>query len=164
MKTFRIIILLTPLLFTSRSLLAQVKEPSKRSNCWMGFDINLNRYADSLNFITNPKQLPVFLGDYLFDWKHRDHLYPCLTDDPDELISMRKIILSRVLREDVLEWIISNKNTNYDKLYIPEEVKKLFQNDIYSVFPVIPYMKYTTRDLARIRLEEIKKLKKAIRK
>ena len=83
----------------------------------MGIEAALNRYVDSLILITNPQQLPHFLSDHLLDWEWRDLWPDCL--GKEGYVSFRKIIIDRVSREDVLEWIIKKSNVSLDKLYDP---------------------------------------------
>jgi hypothetical protein len=66
-------------------------------------------------------------------------------------------VLTRVYREDVLESIILSKDVNYDKRYNPEKLKKQLSKNIYDDFPVLPFMNYSIRNLAKIRLEELRK-------
>jgi len=135
----------------------------KSGDCWTGIDGVNNWYADSLNLIQQPSQLPAFLSDYLIDWKLRYRLRGCMKE-PYQMVSFRNVVLSRVYREDVLEWIISSRNADYDKLYIPKELDASIKNKSYhnGDFPDLPYMKYSWRDLAKMRLDDLRKQKKAI--
>jgi hypothetical protein len=141
------------------------QEPSKLSHfssCWHGFDGAMNRYADSLNLIDTKKDLPKFLDDYLLDWEWRN-LWQHSVDSKGGAISYRKLIIDRVSREDVLTWIISSNNKNYDKVYKPEELERQLEPNIYNEFPDLPFMKYSIRSLAKMRLDEIKNHKLRMR-
>lgn len=126
-------------------------------NCLMGVDAALNRYVDSLNLISSPKDLPHFLDDYLLDWEWRNLWQDCLNKDGH--ISFRKVIIDRVAREDVLEWIIDQSNPGFDKVYVPNKLKSELNLNIYNEFPSLPFMEYSFRKLAKLRLEEIRKYK-----
>lgn len=152
------------LIILQRALTASAQvRPEKQIGCWYGYDGSINFYADTLNLIQKPSQLPKFLDDYLIDWKLRDNLKRCLKD-PSEKISFRFVVLERVYREDVLEWIVESKDVHYDKLYVPEELKKAPNLTEYNDFPSLPFMKYSWRQLAKMRLEEMRKQKKALNK
>lgn len=114
--------------------------------------------SDSLNFANNPSKLPTFLRNYLYDWAMNGHTQSCRFGG--EKISYRKAIISRVFREDVLGWIINSPNKEYDKRYVPMLLEQeRARKDVYSTFPDIPYMEMSWRDLARMRLNELKKRK-----
>lgn len=157
-NSFLILILLAWLHFDS---FGQRRE--KFIGCIIGFDLVVNDYADSLNFINSSDDLPHFLNDYLIDWKRKDAIVECLADR-DEGISYRRSIFARVINEKPLQWIVASKNKNYDKLYDPEKLEmesiKSFDND----FPVLPFMQYSTRELAKKRLEELRKIKNKFKK
>lgn len=145
---------------------ASAQREKREVGCWMGFDGNLNWYADSLNFITNAKDLPNFLNDYLFDWKMKNAIWECQSDKT-EGFSTRLAILDRVVNEKALKWIVESKNVNYDKLYVPEEEEKQRRTagfDVDDGYPILPFMKYSTRQLAQKRLEEIEKIKQKFKK
>ena len=123
----------------------------------MGVDAAISRYADSLNLIQGAKQLPHFLNDYLLDWEWRGLWRDCLSNDG--YVSFRKIIIDRISREDVLEWIIKMKNPKFDKLYEPSKLKAELPTNPYNDFPDLPFMSYSIRTLAKDRLEGIRKYK-----
>lgn len=130
--------------------------------CWTGFDNYFNHCADSLNFIVTIDQLPVFLTDHLIDWKQRKLFSSCVFDST-ERISIRKVIMDRVYREDVLEWIINSKTEAYGKVYVPEQLRKEM-NYYFSSFPDFPFMEFSWRQLAKKRLDDIRKTKDLFKK
>jgi len=153
-------ILLIHVLLFSTTLMCEAQDISKNNfaNNWHGFDGAMNRYADSLNLANNKDQLPSFLNDYLLDWKWRN-LWQRSLESKEGLISYRKLIIDRVCRQDVLEWIIMSKNKNYDKTYEPSKLESELEPNIYNEFPDLPFMKYSIRSLAKMRLNEIKNYK-----
>ena len=137
---------------------------NKFRGCWVGFDHTINHYTDSLNYIKSRGQLPKFLADHLIDWWHHNSYRLCLANH-DEIISTRVAILDRVYREDVLTWIVESKNKDYDKLYAPTELEEKYSKGgltDYS-FPDFPYMKYSWRELAKRRLDQVKNAKNKFR-
>jgi len=128
------------------------------NSCLTSFDGMINLLSDSLNFIQRPEQLPKFLGDHLIDWKFRNYLNMCLREQREK-ISIRRTVLERVYREDVLKWIISSNDKAFDKRYDPQGLEREIQKNPYNDFPVLPFMGKSIRDLARDRLEEIQEKK-----
>ena len=128
---------------------------TKYLGCLSGFDVLINHYSDSLNLLFTSNKLPVFLDDYLLDWKMKNHLQSCLKED--EGISIRKFIIDRVVNKDVLKLIISSPNKNLDKCYNPDSLKVEMSKTSYVTFPILPFMHDSFRTLARNRLNEIEK-------
>jgi hypothetical protein len=157
-------IICIPLLSWPIVVSAQVRKDSFYG-CWTGFDHAINRYVDSLNYLTDSSQLPKFLADSLIDWRQHNSFKLCLSDQ-NEKISTRVAILDRVYREDVLYWIIRSKNKDYDRLYNRVELEKKFNSIGVTdyVFPDFPFMKYSLRQLAKMRLDEVVKQRKLINK
>jgi hypothetical protein len=119
--------------------------------CWTFLDFALNNDADSLNFLKSQSEMPLFLNQYNLDWIEM-HLWRHCLPSYSEGLSFRKSVLDRVNRTDVLEWIITSPNPNYDKKYVPEDVEKKIGNHFDTSFPGFPYMEFSWRDLARKRL------------
>jgi hypothetical protein len=130
--------------------------------CWMGFDGNLNWFADSLNFLTEPRYLPKFLAYPLFDWKMKDAIWECQSDKSDGF-SARLAILRRVINEEALEWIVKSRNEEYDKLYNPEVEEKRHVSTFDNSYPVLPFMEFSIRQLAEKRLKEIARIKQKMK-
>ena len=151
------------LLLFNLPFVTSAQREKREIGCWMGFDGHLNSFADSLNFISAPKNLPNFLNDYLFDWKMKDAIRECQSDKTDGF-SARDAILDRVTNEKALRWIVESKNTNYDKLYNPEEEEKHHKPSYDNGYPILPFMEYSIRKLAEKRLKEIEKIKKQMKR
>jgi hypothetical protein len=120
----------------------------------------INYFADSLNLSKGPNQLPHILADFLLDWKITNGFCDYVT--PINL-SFRKAIIDRVVREEVLQWIIDAKNPAYDSLYDPVKLKlhnRLSKTLIYHPmeerYCELPFMKLSIRDLARVRLATLR--------
>lgn len=125
---------------------------------WTSTDAKINMFADSLNFWSSGNELPKFLSETLLDWG----LGRVVThgDQKPELISIRKAIFDRVLNENVLAEICRSSNLAYDRLYNPKEMEKQVKPSVFVPgFPDLPYMKYSTRQLAERRLNELRKTK-----
>jgi hypothetical protein len=127
---------------------------------------SINYFADSLNLISRSDQLPKVLSDYLLDWKITNGICNYVT--PINL-SFRKAILDRVVREDVLQWIIDSKNPAYDLLYDPVKLKE--QNELSTSklyhskeqgYCDLPFMKLSIRQLAKVRLATLRANKSRI--
>jgi hypothetical protein len=129
----------------------------------MGFDGYLNWFADSINFASNRTELPNFLEDHLFDWRMRDVIWECQADK-SEGFSARLAIFNRVVNEKALLWIIQRENSAYDKNYIPGEEERLQKPSFGQNYPDLPFMNYSTRQLAEKRLHEIRLKKKKFSK
>jgi hypothetical protein len=126
----------------------------------------LNLFADSLNLISSPDQLPKILSDYLLDWKLGNRFSNHMIRAN---FSFRKSLIDRVTREDVLEWIVKSKNPCYDSLYDPEKLKavqKPTNTLIYHpeefIFCELPFMKRSTRDLTKLRLSKLRSRRQQI--
>ncbi len=127
-------------------------------DCWEFLERKINRYSDSLNF-WDKGDLPNFIFnenlDYDLDYELTSRTKPCF----DRLISCRKAIFDRVVNERMLKAIIESKNINLDLMYDPKKFGKAVRPSIHQVpsLPYIPYMEYSTRSLAKHRLEEVRK-------
>lgn len=138
-------------------LLAQENlQPDKDAIELLNATQSINHFADSINLISRPDQLPKVLSDYLLDWKITNGI--CRYVTPINF-SFRKAILDRVVREDVLQWIVDSKNPAYDFLYDPVKLKE--QNEVLTTkmyhhkaqgYCDLPFMKLSIRQLARVRL------------
>lgn len=126
--------------------------------CWSVFDSSVKYFSDSLVYAKDKEHLPRYLSNPILDWQYRNSLKPCLFEE--EFISLRKAIIDRIYDEKVLNWIISSKNSDYDKKYSPDALKREIKESMYNTFPLIPFMQYSWRDLAKKRLEEINKRKR----
>lgn len=127
---------------------------------------SMRYFADSLNLASTPDQLPQILSDYLLDWKITAGI--CTYVSPNSL-SFRKSLIERVVREDVLQWIIDSENPAYDSLYDPVKLKEQYgqlKTMIYhpgeQSYCELPFMKLSIRNLARLRLATLKSNKQRI--
>jgi hypothetical protein len=129
---------------------------------WTSTDAKINMFADSLNFWSTRTKLPGFLSDDLLDLSLK---IVTSGDQKSELISIRKAIFDRVINENILEEICRSSNLDYDKLYNPKELLKNVKPSVHGpVYPELPYMKYSTRELAERRLRELRKIKERFNK
>jgi len=159
MKAYSIIIILFCIIANS---FAQRPLSVERENhgCWTSADRMINWHVDSLNFWSSRGGLPEFLFDESFDWGRQ--IVRCFKEP--ELISFRKVIFDRVVNEKALRAIIKSKDKRLDELYNPEkwrqEMDKREPSMYVPSFPDLPYMKYSTRQLAERRLKELRDIKK----
>lgn len=124
-------------------------------DCWVSIDGMINQYADSLNFFKK-NELPKFLLNKNLDYELRRFTRFCFAKD--KIISFRKAIFDRVVNDKVLFSIVHNESSRLDSLYSPAELERTAKQNIHiSGFPNIPYMEYSTRELARLRLDEIRR-------
>jgi hypothetical protein len=138
-------------------LLAQInRQPDKNAVKLLAATQAMNYFADTLNLISRREQLPRVLSDYLLDWKITNGICSYVT--PINL-SFRKAIIDRVVREDVLQWIIESDNPVYDSLYDPVKLKKqmahpsgLIYHPSDGGFCDLPFMELSIRVLAKLRL------------
>jgi hypothetical protein len=128
--------------------------------CFTRLDKGINEFADSLNYWSKVNPLPKYISEPNFDFAFSAQVYECVKKP--EHFSFRRAILNRVFNEDVLIEIVDSKNTNFDKLYDPKAMENKYKESIHTPnFPELPYMKYTTRDLAKQRLKELREKKKS---
>lgn len=163
-KMMRGFFLLLTLNLLINVLVVAQNDEIKWAGCWIGFDMTINRFADSLNFIHSRKHLPVFLQDYLIDWRNRRHLSRCMKSNPDEVLSFRKAIIDRIVSKRALKWIIRSKNKSYDRTYEPSIESEKALREILEDFPPIPFMEYSIRDLAKMRLKTIRETRRSFKK
>jgi hypothetical protein len=79
-----------------------------------------------------------------------------------QFISFRKAIFDRVVNEEVLVTIIASKDKRLDDCYDPKKLERIQKKTptIHGpVYPDLPYMKYSTRELAKRRLKELRERK-----
>lgn len=101
----------------------------------------VQNYADSLNNYDMNMSFPSFLFQYDFDSRHSS--YWMSTHKP---ISLRKLIFNRVQNKLLLKSVINRTSEpSLDKVIVPDEFSGIW----------IPFYEYSTRALAKIRLEEI---------
>jgi hypothetical protein len=156
MKNFLSIILIA----TNFSLLAQTRPESverKNYKCWWVIDGMINSYTDSLNFPLG-ETLPNFLFDPRFDLSSSRIVSECFRD-PHQ-ISFRFAIMQRTLNVRSLELIVLSKDLRLDSLYNPSYLRRVAKNypTVHgATYPDLPYMGLSTRELARRRLEELKR-------
>jgi hypothetical protein len=155
------------LLFTNCQASAQENmQPDNRAIELLVAYQSINYFADSLNLISHPDQLPNILSDYLLDWRITNGV--CTYVTPINL-SFRKAIFDRVFREDVLQWIIESKNPTYDLLYDPKKLKEQNEHSATMIYHQkeigycqLPFMSFSIRDLARARLAAMRANKQRI--
>lgn len=131
---------------------------------WTSTDAKINIFADSLNFWSTGNKLPEFLFEALLDLSVKVITHG---DQKPELISMRKAIFDRVVNEMTLKAIIESKDKRLDDRYNPKELESIQENhpSIHGeTYPDLPYMKYSTRELAKRRLSDLIKKKKLFNK
>lgn len=119
--------------------------------CWTRIDREINVTADSLNWWIPGTNLPSFLSDPLFDWRKKELGKDCISDKI--FISYRKMVFDRVIDSKVLSVIINVNDSLLDKRYGLIVMEN--SNPGNSNFPELPYMKFSTRDLAKRRLIEL---------
>jgi len=130
----------------------------KNYGCWAVKDAVINSHADSLNFWSAGVPLPDFVSDSTMDWWLIRLGGDCFIKL--QFISYRKAILDRVVNEEVLVLITKAKDERLDKLYDPKEMEKKVKPSIHTPnFPDLPYMKYSTRQLAEQRLKVLRETK-----
>lgn len=137
----------------------------RNAGCWARMDYNINIYADSLNFWSVGNPLPNFLFDAHFDLLNTRFTNDCFIKL--QFISFRKAIFDRVVNEEVLRTIVASKDKRLDDRYDPKELKRIQENypSIHgATYPDLPYMKYSTRELAERRLKELREMKKLFSK
>ncbi|HCW09250.1 MAG TPA: hypothetical protein DGG95_17985 [Cytophagales bacterium] len=127
---------------------------SNKNSRWEDLDRYINHFSDSLNMASDSTQLPKYLEMPWFDWLLRNEIKRTCCNELVP-ISLRRAILRRVFREDVLKWIIYSNNLSYDKIYRREEVMKSSLSTLHDDFPNLPLMEYSWRDLAKNRLKDI---------
>ncbi|MGC4023608.1 MAG: hypothetical protein QM734_17450 [Cyclobacteriaceae bacterium] len=152
-----LIVLSVPL----HSLTAQSRPQSiERNNydCWVKIDHSINRRTDSLNFWKSGK-LPKFIYEPLLDHLSIPWGSDCFLRT--QFISHRKAILDRVINEEVLNAIILSPDKRLDELYLPQELsKKITPAFDAPGFPDLPYMRFSTRQLAEKRLNTLREKKR----
>lgn len=158
------IVFFTLLLFlvSIRSVSQTRPESVERKNygCWASKDNIINMYTDSLNFWSAGK-LPSFVYESKLDQRYNSGFGgQCFIEV--QFISHRRAILERVVNEEALMAIIKLEDPRLDKLYDPKEMereKKDHPSIHGSNYPDIPYMKYSTRQLAEQRLKVLRETK-----
>jgi hypothetical protein len=124
-----------------------------KTGCWLPIDWRINVMADSLNCFLSNSKLPTYLFDADLDFKYMEITKPCYEEREKALISMRKAILDRVYNLAALRAIIECGDSSLDALYTSNAVD--VYNSTGASRPRIPYMKYSTRELAKRRLEKL---------
>jgi len=101
----------------------------------------IQRYADSLNDFDTTKAIPAFVFKYDFDNVHFSSWW-----GPHHPISLRKLIFDNVDNKILLREVIKmTSSPELDKVITPDEASQIY----------IPFYRYSTRELAKIRLQEI---------
>ena len=107
----------------------------------------LQPFIDSLNNYKVGNELPFFLNIVDFDTKNAGYW-----DNFHSPISLRKQIFDNVENQIVLEQIINSDNKHYKKIYRIEKAN----NNAFSDNS-IPFSKYSIKEIAQFRLDEIQK-------
>jgi hypothetical protein len=152
--------LLLPSLGRCQSVTGSVGGSTETNNDFTRTDRAINMYADSLNFLSIGASLPLFLSDTLLDWKlYNDyglHIH-------NYFFSFRRLVIDRVLNEDALLRIITSSDLKYDYIYNPEALIKQRRKRSSTVwfhdYINLPYQDVTLRQMARDRLETVKRLR-----
>lgn len=137
----------------------------KNTGCWTSIDYNINEYTDSLNFWSINDPLPNFLFEANFDHSLMGLTRECFAKP--KFISFRKAVFDRIVNEEILAAIVVAKDRRLDERYNPKELERISRNhpSVHgSTYPDLPYMKYSTRELAARRLEELRKKKELFNK
>lgn len=163
--TYRILALIF-LVFLALS--SQSQETTSRFVREQGGDFHLvdkiiGQFADSLNYWNPDQKLPSYLFDKDLDFNHLGTLSRLRTNKPTRwLLSLRMAIFMRVYNKEVLKCIIGSENESLDYVYDPKEHYQ--HPDVSSPYsgpgPNFFWMEFSTRELAKFRLEEIKKNEK----
>ncbi len=122
---------------------------------WVRNEHYLNQFVDSLEDWRIGKPVPAFLFDPIIDWKKRSRIGVLKIKS----FSFRKTTLDRTHNLGLLAFLVNSPDERLDKLYDPKvEKSKSSGKSIHpSLYPTIPFMESSTRDLARKRLSELNK-------
>jgi len=163
MKNFLMFLIILFVAFTCFAQTEPMSVERKNAGCWSSIDYNINSFADSLNFWAKNGRMPDFIFDQNFD-----HSLIGLTRDcfaRQHFISFRKAVFDRVINENILVAITEAQDKRLDEYYRPEELESLQKNHTSvhgTTYPDLPYMKYSTRELAKRRLNELRKVKELL--
>ncbi len=160
------LIFLLLIILSVRSFSQTRPESVERKNydCWASIDHIINIYSDSLNFCSIGR-LPDFIYEVNLDHSLIGFSRDCFIRP--QFISFRRAILERVVNEEVLNAVAKSKDARLDEIYNPHELertKKEHPSIHGSNYPELPYMKYSTKQLAEMRLKELLKTKRLLKK
>jgi hypothetical protein len=127
-------------------------------SCFELTEVDVNNYADSLNFWKAGEPFPNFILDPKFDQRFT-YSNVCLRTN--WIFSHRKLIIDRVANIVALEAIIKSKNPLLDSVYVlsPTQIEK--EEDYIEDFP---YATHSTRYLVQRRLDKINLRKRLLEK
>jgi hypothetical protein len=129
----------------------------ERWSCFQLTEVDINNYADSLNFWKKGDPFPRFVLDPRFDQRF---VYSNTCIRENWIFSHRKLIIDRVANLVALEAIAQSKNKLLDSVYVLSLAQIDKEADYIDDFP---YATHSTRFLVQTRLARIHLVKKLLR-